>query len=469
MARNVPMVQKAAVAALSSLFGTTGMQLTRPVPRRGLMGPSEPYAGAWQRGVEAEPLADLTSNAAVYACLSRISRDIAKLALVIMEDATDGTKQTVNPASPFWRPLRSPNHYQNRIQFLAYWLISKLLYGNAYALKARTASNVVARLYLIAPRLVAPLVTPSGDVYYKINSDPLALVPHGITVPASEIIHDRMNCLWHPLMGVAPIYAAAISATQGLRIQANSQAFFKNMSRPSGLLTGPGTIDPVTAERLKLEWNTRFSGDNVGRVAVLGDGLTYEPMTMPAEQAQLIEQLRWTVEDVGRAFQMPLYKIGAGAMPTNNNVEALNQQYYDDCLQPYIEDIEQCLSDGLEVPSTMRVEFDLSGLLRMDQTAQVKMLGEGVKGGIFTPNEARLLRNLPPLEGGDTVYLQEQDHSLAALAKRDAGPDPFGSAKPPAPTPAPTPAPAPADGEQAADKVASELIAKFMSAEALPF
>ncbi|MEG7700666.1 phage portal protein, partial [Listeria monocytogenes] len=88
------------------------------------------------------------------------------------------------------------------------------------------------------------------------------------------------------------------SATQGSRIQKNSANFFENMSRPSGMLTGPGVIDDATAERLKREWEKNYSGQNIGRLAVLGDGLTYAPMTIAPEAAQLIEQLKWTVEDV---------------------------------------------------------------------------------------------------------------------------------------------------------------------------
>jgi phage portal protein BeeE len=47
----------------------------------------------------------------------------------------------------------------------------------------------------------------------------------------------------------------------------------------------------------------------LGRLWVSGDGLKYEPMTIPAQEAQLIEQLKWTVEDVARCFHVPLYKI----------------------------------------------------------------------------------------------------------------------------------------------------------------
>jgi HK97 family phage portal protein len=436
----LPLRLKAAVSAVTSIWGTVSSQLTRPLPRGGWGWVREPFAGGWQMGeVQPDPIGSLTAFGAVYACVSRIANDIAKLEPRLMQ--LDAIWQPAPSTSPHWIPLRKPNGFQNRIQFFAYWLICKLLHGNAYVLKVRDERNMVAKLYLLDPRRVKPLVTSEGDVYYQLSDDDLSRIHGGVTVPASEIIHDRINCLWHPLVGVSPIYACAISATQGRRIQTNSAKFFENMSRPSGMLTAPGTIDPVTAARLKDEFQANFGGQNIGKLAVLGDGLKYEPMTIPAEQAQLIDQLKWTVEDVARAFGIPLYKIGAGTMPTNNNVAALNQQYYDDCLQVHIESIEICLDEGLSVPSGTRVEFDLDGLLRMDAVAQIEMLSKGVESGVFTPNEARKQRNLKPLPGGDTVYLQQQNFSMEALAKRDAKEDPFATAKPPAP-PAPAPEPA---------------------------
>jgi phage portal protein BeeE len=35
-----------------------------------------------------------------------------------------------------------------------------------------------------------------------------------------------------------------------------------------------------------------------------------------------------------------------------------------------------------------------------------------------------------PVAGGDSPYLQQQNYSLAALAKRDSSPDPFDKATP---------------------------------------
>lgn len=388
----------------------------------------ESFAGAWQRNVTVDNNESILACAAVYSCITRIAYDIAKLRIRLVEQV-DGIWNEVERNSPFWPVLRKPNKYQTRIQFITAWLTSKLMFGNAYVLKERDARRVVVALHVLAPQLVTPLVTTAGDVYYRLGRDDLSGVgTTGVTVPASEIIHDRGVTLWHPLVGVSPLYACAAAATQGNRIQANSATFFENMSRPSGVLSGPGVIDDVTAKRLKDGWEANFTGGNTGRLAVLGDNLVYHAMTIPADDAQLIEQLKWTGEDIARAFGVPGYKIGVGTMPANNNVEALNQQYYDGCLQIYIESMELCLDEGLGLTNvqsaTLGTEFDLDGLLRMDTAS----LAESLKNlaGIMKVDEQRKRLNLPAVVGGDTIYLQQQNYSLAALAKRDAQPDPFG-------------------------------------------
>lgn len=396
----------------------------------------EPFVGAWQQGVLPRQLGlgEMASFGAVYACISRIATDISKLRPLLR--VVDGPAPVMAPAnSPFWRVLRRPNRHQNWIQFVVHWLCSKVIFGNAYVfIRRETVRGLPLELLVLDPRTVTPMVTPGGDVYYALGGDPFAQEEAGMVVPASEIMHDRHVTLWHPLCGVSPITACAASVTQGDRIQQNSSKFFENMSRPSGMLTAPGTIDEVTARRLKTEWEANYGSINIGRLAVLGDGLKYEPMTIPAHDAQLMEQLRWTVEDVGRCYSVPLYKIAAGPMPTAGNVEALETQYYTGCLQWYIESIEQLLTDGLGVPAGHLVELDLEGLLRMDFAARVDAFSKAVLGGVMKPNEARARMGLGPVAGGDAVYLQQQNFSLAALERRDARPDPFGPAAAP-PTP----------------------------------
>lgn len=397
----------------------------------------EPYAGAWQRNDEAV-IDNVLAFHAVYACITLIAADIAKLKFKLMRQVSGIWLETTNQA--IQSVLKNPNNYQNEIQFREFWILSKLIHGNTFVLIQRNLSGAVGGFYILDPQRVSIMVTPMGEVFYKLSCDNLAgITETAVTVPASEIIHDRMNCLFHPLMGVSPLFASGLSARHGLKIQNNSAKFFENGSRPSGLLTAPGAIADETAARLKAHWDANYSGVNAGKVAVLGDGLKFEKLTMTAEEAQLIEQLKYTAEIVCSTYHVPPYKIGVGAMPSTNNIEALTQDYYSQCLQSLIEAMESGLDSAFNLPATNRVELDLDLLFRMDTQTRINTLSQAVGGGLMAPNEARKKMNLSALEGGNSIYMQEQNYSLEALARRDAMPDPFNPA--PAATPEPDPNP----------------------------
>jgi HK97 family phage portal protein len=386
----------------------------------------ESFAGAWQRNIEIRVDSILT-HSAVFRCISLISSDIAKMRIrLVAQDSNGIWTETDNPA--FSPVLRKPNRYQTRIQFFANWVESKLVHGNTYVLKERDARNVVTRLYVLDPQLVTVLVAPDGSVYYQLRTDHLSgIQTETIAVPASEIIHDRWNTLRHPLVGTSPISACGLAAIQGISIQNSSAKFFEHGGRPAGILTAPGHINEDTARRLKEYWDTNYGsgGAEVGRTAVLGDGLEYKPMVMTAVDAQLIEQLKWSAETVCSVFGIPAHMAGIGQPPTYNNIEALNQQYYSQCLQSLIENIELLLDEGLELPQPYGTEFDLDDLLRMDTATKVRAAADAVGSGTIAPNEARRRYfDLGPTQGGESPYLQVQNYSLAALAKRDQNSNP---------------------------------------------
>jgi HK97 family phage portal protein len=439
------------------IFGLTiaRTKAAPPVPvsenRGGWFRVLESFTGAWQRNVTVDFNSVLTYHA-VYACITLIASDIAKLRVKLVKKTDDGIwEEFTNPAySPV---LRKPNRYQNRIQFWEGWIISKLTRGNTYALKERDRRGVVVALYVLDPNRIKPMVADDGSVFYQLSADNMAGLEKDIMVPADEIIHDRMNCLFHPLIGTSPIAACGIAATQGMAIQNNQTYFFNNKSMPGGVLTAPGTINDVTAGRLKTAWDTNYTGENAGKVAVLGDGLKFEKIAFNAVESEIIDQLKWTAEVVCSTFHVPGYKVGVGQVPANSNVQSLNLEYYAQALQRLIEDAELCMDEGLAMAEEIGTEFDIDNLLRMDSVSQIDFLEKAT--GIMKLDEQRARLNLKKLKtGGDTVYLQQQNYSVEALAKRDAQEDPFGTAKP-EPTPLPQPEPnllAPPPSDKAFDR-----------------
>jgi phage portal protein BeeE len=109
--------------------------------------------------------------------------------------------------------------------------------------------------------------------------------------------------------------------------------------------------------------------------------------------------------------------------------------------------MEASLDDGLGLDGrSMGVELDTKALLRMDTATRYKAASDAIGGGWMSQNEARISEDLEPVEGGDSPYLQQQNYSLAALAKRDAD-DPF---------PAPVAAPAVVAAEDEAEESDTE-------------
>ena len=393
--------RKSAAANLSPAPSTSGGWI--PLIR-------ESDSGSWQRD-ETVAVETGLAHSALFACVSLVSNDIAKLPIRIAAKKKGVWVEVNHELSKLFR---KPNAYQHRAQFFSAWMTSKLLHGNTYALKQRDASGKVIALHIIDPTTVQVLISDEdGAVFYRVKRSNLAGIVEDITIPAREVIHDRHITPFHPLIGVSPLTAASLALQQGLAIQRNASKFFQNGARPGGVLVAPGAISAETAASLKRAWDERYSGENVGKVAVLGDGLRFEAMTISAIDAQLIEQLQFTAQDVCRAFNVPAWKIGAGPSAPYTSNEAMSLSYYSDAVQHLVESLELCLDDGLDLPANMRVEFDETALLRMDTASRYTAHASAINAGWMTINEVRAKEGLAPVKGGDEVYRQLQDVPLS--------------------------------------------------------
>jgi len=379
----------------------------------------EPFTGAWQQNCE-EKVGDILCYPALFACLNRIAGDIAKLPFQLQRLGTDGVWTSVDN-SAYSPVLRKPNHYQTQQQFREAWILSKLIHGNTYILKGRDDRGVVTRLYVLDPNRVMPMVSDTGDVFYQLNY-PTAdnLLPRDypadtVILPAREIIHDRFNCFHHQLIGVPPLCAAHWPAVTGLKILRNSSEFFANAAQPGGILTAPAGISDEDAEALKRFWRTRTPG----HVEVLGADMKFTAFAMKSADAQLIEQLRYTAEEICQPFGIKPYKIGVGQIPGGWKSDDVNVEYYGDTLSPLIEAMENLLDEGLGISMPLGVGLDTEPLWRMDEGKLADVETKLVQGMVKKPDESRRRLNLSPTPGGDTLWGQHQDYPLGMLAERD--------------------------------------------------
>lgn len=416
----------------------------------------ESFPGAWQQNVEVCQ-ADLVCYPTLYACLMRCASDIGKLPFLLMQQKDNGIWSAVeNPAySPV---LRKPNNYQTAQQFRETWIISKKTQGNTYILKRRDNRGLVVAMYALDPCRVMPMVTETGQVYYQLNTDPLNTLPSDypadrLIVPASEIIHDRCICIHHPLIGVPPLCAAYWPTVKNLKILQSSAQFFNNNSQPGGILTAPAGMSDEDAQRVRDYWQTAYTGDNAGKVAVIGADMKFTSFAMKGADSQLVEQMQYSDRQICQPFGIPPYIVGVGEIPAGMKVDDVMNTYFALGLQSDIEAMEYLLDEGLGVSKPLGIELDLEPLLRMDQTKQAEFETKLVSGKIKTPDEARKKFNLPPTGGGGTLWGQDQDKPLGVLA------DPAYIAAQNA-TPAPT-EPAPVAEPEDTDTTASDEVRRL--------
>lgn len=391
-------------------------------PSRGWWGMlvHEPFTGAWQRNQE-KRFGTVLTYATLYACINRIASDIGKLPFKIQATNADGIARDARDAKQQLALLRRPNHYQTESQFRESWILSKLLSGNTYVLLARSG-GAVESMHVLDWRRVMPMVTESGAVFYQLQYDSLnGLLPGdypagNLVVPAADIIHDRMNCFFHPLIGIPPIAAAHLPALKNFRILRSADTFFDAASQSaSGILTAPAGISEDDAKSITDYWNSNFGKS---RVAALGSDLKYTSLAVRSSDTQMVEQLKYSDEQICQPFGIPPFKIGIGSIPDGMDVASLNLLYFCDAVQSHVVGIEDLLTRALRLREGERVEIDVSALLRMDEVRRADVETKLVKGMVKTPNESRALLNLPPVAGGETIWAQHQDYPLGMLADR---------------------------------------------------
>lgn len=383
----------------------------------------EPYTGAWQLNDSISVEAALT-HPSVFAVVTGIAADCSKIAppLLLERDDDGFWHETVNSAySPV---LMRPNRYQNPQQFAEQWFLSKLITGNTYALKNRDDRGVVNAAYILDPARVKVLIAPDGSVYYELQPNDLAGIAADtppVVVPQREVFHDRWNCLYHPMIGVPPLSALTGPLTQAGLIQESRTTFFAKGGRPGGVLIAPTKLDPLSAQRIKADIANLKAGD-----ILLGEfGMTWEPSTTTAVDAQIIQQLGWTDEKIASAYHHPISLLDSSKQPPYANAEASQLDYKSRTLEQHLVSFARVLGDGLDLPSYLKLEFDDTLLIWMDTTTRVNAAKTALSAGL-SPNEVRdVYHGYGPVPGGELPYLQQQYEPMAtraAAAAADAPP-----------------------------------------------
>ena len=347
---------------------------------------------------------------AYWACVRTISEDVGKLPRFVFK-RLDGGKERAKD-HPAFRLLRTaPNPAVTNTTFFEMITAWALSWGNGYAEIQPDVSGKPIALWPIQPWRVRVSQASDGSLMYHVK---MAGTTTTQDLPASQIIHIR-GLGDSVLGGLSIAQIAATSLDLGLSQQEFAASFLGNAGAVSGILQHPGTITEDAAKRLRESWHEQHGGPTkAGTVAVLEEGMTFEPVTMRLTDAQFLQSRKFTVEEIARWFRMPPHKIQHLERSTFSNIESQSIEYVTDTLMPWLVRWEEELDRKLVPEEDFFVEHNVQALLRGDAAARAKFYKDLFGIGALSQNDVRKLENMNSVDGGDVYYVPV---NLAPVAK----------------------------------------------------
>lgn len=370
------------------------------------------------------------SVSTVYACVTIRSRDVARCAPRLLKIGGPRSQDALKDDA-IAKLFQRPNWIQTWFEFASQMHAAFLLRGNAYAAILRDGRGNPTALIPINPDLVHMLESIDGSVFYNVTRFGLfqtaALREFPVAIPAEDMFHLRGMTL-NMLLGLSTIGIARDSIGVAMGLEQQAARFMANGARPSGVLQSAKKLSDVASERLRKQWEDLRSGiQNVGKTAILEDGLEWKPMQLNSVDLQFMDQRKFSIEDIARFFGMPLYKVG-GELPRGIRIDQLDQAYVNSTIMPDLDMWEQKFSQAFDLEDQgLMADFDERRLLRAEEATRINNQRLQVMSGLKTQNECRAIEGDPPMPGGDVLL---RPVNLAASGSDMSGTAPDGAGRP---------------------------------------
>jgi HK97 family phage portal protein len=341
---------------------------------------------------------------ALYRALSLVSGTLASLPLNTWTGGSAAERKQV--PSVFDDP-DGPDH-QTVFEWKESAFLHLLLHGKAGALKVRTAAGGLARLPLVHPlsfRVEQPSIQeqdpehpermPVGGVWFVVTLD-----------DRKQVKLDGRNFWYVPAaslggqVGISLLTYARQSLATSIAGDKAAAKVFSSGALISGLATPADEGLDLTEDipKIRAELGRSVLGhENAGTIALVNRRLTFTPWTMTAQQAQFLESRQFQIEEISRWTGVPPHLLMQTDKQTSwgTGVDEQNRGLSRFVLGHWAQRFEQRASRELARPRWC--EFDFAGLERPNFAVEIDLLIKQVEAGLLTVNEARAVRNLPPL------------------------------------------------------------------------
>lgn len=386
---------------------------SRDKPQNNLTGSN--YTFFFGSSTSGKPVTENTAMqmTAVYSCVRILAEAVAGLPLHLYRHNEAGGKEKAINHSLYFLLHNEPNPEMTSFSFRETLMSHLLLWGNAYAQIIRNGRGEVMALYPLMPNRMTVDRDPAGRLCY-LYSRTSEDAPT-INSKLNQVILSPTDVLHIPglgfdgLVGYSPIAMAKNAIGMAIACEEYGAKFFANGAAPGGVLEHPGVVkDPA---KVRESWNSVYQGSgNSHRVAVLEEGMKYQPIGISPEQAQFLETRKFQINEIARIFRIPPHMIGDLEKSSFSNIEQQSLEFVKYTLDPWVVRWEQTLQRILftgEEKKQYFIKFNVDGLLRGDYVSRMNGYATGRQNGWLSTNDIRELEDLDRISseiGGD-LYL----------------------------------------------------------------
>lgn len=343
-------------------------------------------------------------TSAVFACVRVLSETVASLPLRVYQRLPTGGK-TRAPTHPLYSVLHDiANPEMSAFTLRETLMVHLTLWGNAYAEIEYDAGGRVRSLWPIPPdRVQVQRDDRTKELKYTL------ILPDGLqrTLLAWQVLHIP-GIGFNGLVGMSPIAAARQSIGLAVATETFGAKFFGSGTNVGGIAKHPGKLTEQGSKNLRASVNETYSGlGNSHRIMLLEEGMDFEKIGIPPEDAQFLETRKFQLNEIARIYRVPPHMIGDLERATFSNVEQQSIDFVVHTVRPWLVRWEQAINMKLFTQSERRrffAEHLVDGLLRGDIKSRYDAYAVGRQNGWLSANDIREMENMNPIEGGD-VYL----------------------------------------------------------------
>lgn len=338
---------------------------------------------------------------AIWAAVNFRAGTLAALPLHVYRRERDGTVSRAN--SPLNRLLHdAPSEAMGAFDFFKFLFEQMFTEGRGIAFIERSPAGQVIGLHPLEMGSVT-IRREAGRITYELREGGRIRVYEAGEV-LDFVLMRRPDGIGHR----SPVYTNRDAIGHAIATTRYASKMFANGGVPPFAVTGnfasPGAMSRASED---ISETIRQASKDARQALVLPAGLEIKSIGSDAEKLQLIEAQRFVVEQIARIWGLPPVFLQDLTHGTFTNTEQQDLQLVKHRIAQDVRQIESEINLKLFAASSRNlVRFNVDGLLRGDFTSRMTGHAQAIQNGLRTPNEARELENLPPMAGGERLYVQ---------------------------------------------------------------